>query len=176
MNSHFLAKALCSLAKLSCKQNKEQKEKRWGIKRLLRDLIMFTERDVHSTRLDSVFNDPRSHLKRKTKQHITNPVIHLIAFWWREKLQIMQWHTEKNKCSQFQHEQKKKQGKEIKPWERCQNRSRTDTWRGERWHWKTSFTYRFIVCELQTRFILHCSFAEVNSWERGRERGRETDW
>lgn len=45
-------------------------------------------------------------------------------------------------------------------------------WREDCWHQKTSFTYRFIVCKLQTCFILHCSFAEVNSWERQRETER----
>lgn len=39
----------------------------------------------------------------------------------------------------------------------------------------TSFTYRFIVSELQTCFILHCSFAEVNSWEREGETGHRRE-
>lgn len=39
----------------------------------------------------------------------------------------------------------------------------------------TSFPYRFIVSELQTCFILHCSFAEVNSWEREGERGHRRE-
>lgn len=43
-------------------------------------------------------------------------------------------------------------------------------WSGEQWHQQTSFTYRFIICKLQTCFILHCSFAEVNSWGRQTER------
>ena len=43
-------------------------------------------------------------------------------------------------------------------------------WGEQRSQPQTSFTYRFIVCKLQTCFILHCSFAEVNSWERKRER------
>lgn len=39
----------------------------------------------------------------------------------------------------------------------------------------TSSTYRFIIGELQTCFILHCSFAEVNSWEREEETGHRRE-
>lgn len=128
---------------------------------------MFTAHDVYSAQLDSIFNDPCSHIKRK---RITNPLVHLIALVKRI-LQMMQWQkkNKKNKCPQFQYEQKNARDKAG---ERRQHRSRTDMWREDCWHQKTSFTYRFIVCKLQTCFILHCSFAEVNSWERQRETER----
>lgn len=135
MNSHFLAKALCSLAKLSCDWNKKptRKERFWGN---LAFYICLTGRLV-----------PIFQIKRGPKKIPNSLIKHEVKTVVLVILKESKWRG---------------------LGEMCQHINSSHTWRGGTDN--RSFTYRFIVSELQTCFVLHCSFAEVNSWKRQRER------